>query len=349
MNMQFGLIKVFKTSNVDTLVSLPFWLILPALPLYSLMTNDDERRVRVNTFIRKVIHVVNVFVPTFIVMTIYLIFMMAIRYLFYIGHLFMHSFAQIRNLGYLVVWIVGGPYLLIKLFILDITTLCTIILDFSKPPCTLLDFELSQHARENLIKIFHKFNRVLQQQIKTNRKDVISVNEFISNFELLNVQDMLMRKLSSPGAFEVMVANGTGNHTTELHDDEIEKDFNARYSQDDKILGPRIIRKFAKKTKRNAKDEDMVLDVKFMLDKFRNKINLDNVGKLIAYEQDTLDKAKESIHSSEQQEELENRLQTVNGSIDNVQRKVESILSAITEAKLRYSTGPYKPTTAKLD
>ena len=161
MNMQFGLIKVFKTSNVDTLVSLPFWLILPALPLYSLMTNDDERRVRVNLFLRKVIHVVNIFLPTLIVMTIYLIIMMAIRYLQYIAHLFMHSFVQIKNLGYLAAWIVGGPFLLLKLFILDIKTLFSIILDFSKPPCTLLDFELSQHARENLIKIFHKFNRVL--------------------------------------------------------------------------------------------------------------------------------------------------------------------------------------------
>ena len=113
-----------------------------------------------------------------------------------------------------------------------------------------------------------------------------------------------MRKLSSPGAFDLMMANGTANHTTDLLDDAIEKDFNARYSQDDKILGPKIIRRFAKKTKRNAKDEEMVLDVKFMLDKFRNKINLDNVGKLIAYEQDTLDKAKESIQSNEQQEEL---------------------------------------------
>lgn len=161
MNMQFGLIKVFKASNLDTLVSLPFWLIIPALPLYSLMIKDDERRYKVNLFLRKVIHFVNVFLPNFIYLMIYLLIMMPVRYLQYIVKLLLASFGSPVNLAYLLVWMLRGPFLLIKLFYLDLKTLCIIMLDFSKPQCTLLDFDLSGTARENLIRVFHKFIRVL--------------------------------------------------------------------------------------------------------------------------------------------------------------------------------------------
>lgn len=51
----------------------------------------------------------------------------------------------------------------------------------------------------------------------------------------------------------------------------------------------------------------MHLNIKFMIDKFKNKINFENVGNLIAYEQETLDKAKEYLLVTEESEEVAKR------------------------------------------
>ena len=108
-------------------------------------------------------------------------------------------------------------------------------------------------------------------------------------------------------------------------------DINSHYLQGEVALVPELLLKYAKKDPRhpNQQDEDRVLDIKFMNDKFHNKINSENIDKLVSYEQITLDKAKEYLQFKE--EDFTHGFKKVNAQVVRVSEKMDSTQNIIAD------------------
>ena len=131
--MQFGLTNVFAKHELDTIYSLPFILTIPLLPAFFMSCKPGHKRRRVNQFLRKVVHIINIFVPTMVFMILYLLFMSFWTYY----ELLFKAFTIIpekpgKNFAKMCLWVVAGPFLLTKLYCMDIATCCKILLKFRK-------------------------------------------------------------------------------------------------------------------------------------------------------------------------------------------------------------------------
>lgn len=67
--------------DLDTMFTMPYPFTVAALPFYILMIGDNQLRRKVNQFLKKFIHIINVFIPTFVIMNIYLIILIPIRFI----------------------------------------------------------------------------------------------------------------------------------------------------------------------------------------------------------------------------------------------------------------------------
>lgn len=64
-------------------------------------------------------------------MNIYLWVLIPLRYLQLFFRVLIKAPAKPINLLYLIAWTIGGLFLLLKLYVLDVATMCRIMLDFS--------------------------------------------------------------------------------------------------------------------------------------------------------------------------------------------------------------------------
>ena len=117
LKMQFGFVKMFDMNDLDTLFTMPFPLIVPALPFFLFMIKPGGCRKSVNIFLRKVIHIINEFIPTFLVVQIMLICLYILRYVEMILFLMIRVPIKLIYSLYFLAWLVLGPLLLIKLYI----------------------------------------------------------------------------------------------------------------------------------------------------------------------------------------------------------------------------------------
>ena len=59
-----------------------------------------------------------------------------------------------------ICWIIGGPFLLIKLWIKDNLLLFSVMLNFKKEGQDILNFDLEPEVRKNVVKTLSKINRL---------------------------------------------------------------------------------------------------------------------------------------------------------------------------------------------
>lgn len=309
MNMQYGLVKIYRYKDLDTVFSLPFWLVIPALPVYSFMLKRNSQRNKANLLLRKIIHIVNIFIPTFILMNVYEILMMVWRYLTIGFRIFTRILVSPINALYLPCWLLAGPFLLLKLWIQDIITMCVIMLDFSKGDQELMNFELADTTRGNLIKIFLKMSRAISHETQHSKVKVLSVKKFVDMVGIMSVADVIS------DAFY-----GRGN---EDEDEEVKAntkdtfglDLNAKYCLEEGKILKILISRYATRSKgrRSAisKDNfarDYILDLELMQKKFKNNINVENIGRLISFEKSTIDLANKFFAQSAEDSDDEDKV-----------------------------------------
>jgi len=182
---------------------------------------------------------------------------------------------------------VFGPLLLLKLYLLDNWTMLRIMLDFSEDGHELLNFELDDEARANLVKIFTKFSRVIDQQlsINHNKHTIVTIKKFLDLVGGLNVKDLLINGLLGSSPDDQEEYNPTQKSKKRAYD------LNHKYSQDIDKIAHVILLKYSFKNENNPQDSRRYLDLNFMQEKFKNNINVENVNKLMSFEKTTLDRA----------------------------------------------------------
>ena len=184
--MQFGLVKIFHMRDLDTLFTMPYPFTVAALPFYALMIHDGKLRNKVNLFLRTFIHLINVFIPTFIIMNLYLLILIPLRYIELFMFVLIRAPVQPIYIVYTFVWLLGGPFLLLKLYVLDIATMCKIMLGFDQTGENLLNIDLSDDAKNKVVSLFGKINKVALYHLNQRKMTVLKFLEHMGMNESIS-------------------------------------------------------------------------------------------------------------------------------------------------------------------
>jgi hypothetical protein len=338
MNMQFELIRVFKKSEVDSIMSLPYPLFVIALPFYILMAKKDKSRAEYNRMVKKIIHVTNTFLPTFIYTFCCLVIVFFARYLEITLYLVLRIFHRKgKNLFFLFCWIFGGPILLSKLFAQDISTMCQVMLSFNKKESNELDYDLNDEARANLVDIFVKFNRIIQHRCTGKNETVVSLKEFEKDYSVISVQEAFLKGFTmlrdDPKSVEKPFKVSNYRAASSLHIDPAYADFNSKYCMPGSVLAPLLLKKYAYSDPRSDNPFELKINLLFMFEKCTNNINPENIGRLIAFEKKTQDKAAHGLKRSNDEEEMERDFKEVREGMVGLEARLHRVINEVRISK----------------
>jgi hypothetical protein len=342
MNMQFELIQVLRPHHMDTLISLPFILIIPAIPFYIGMAASKQAAPKINSILKKMIHVVNVFVPIFTATLLMLVINMPLKYIEVFIVRISRVFAHSKGLIYFVVWTFLGWVLLLKLFFLDLWTLIGILLDFNKPTADIDEYELDYVTRKNVLAVFRKFSKAAKLLMKRGFVKC-SGRQFLDTLNLSKMQQALLSivtGLNNPSnvlgqsKLEDGMADQAGNNQPAVTDDIEGLKFKDKYMLPERLLTPLLIRKYSDYTSKYPSFEEMKIDLNFMRNKFKHNLTKDKVHRLVAFEKLSISKASQSFKSS-QVVELKDDFKQIETQMESMEQKLGRTFGKLREFRER--------------
>lgn len=340
MNMQFELIKVLRPQPEDTLINLPFILIIPAIPFYIGMAVKKETAPKINAILKKMIHVVNVFVPVFTATMVMLVVNIPLKYLEVLIARIGRIFAHRRGLPYFFVWLMMGWVILVKLFFLDLWTLITILLDFNKPAEDLDAFELDYPTRKNVLIVFRKFNKAAKMLMKRGFVKCTG-KQFIDTLNLTKMQQALLSIVTGFTSGGQMNASKQDDGTTEIGanqpavSEEIESlKFKEKYMLPERLLTPLLVKKYSDYTSKYPSYEEMKIDLNFMRNKFKNNLTKEKVHRLVAFEKVSVTRASQSFKMS-QVVELKDDFKQIESQMETMEQKLGRTFGKLREFRER--------------
>jgi hypothetical protein len=343
--MQFGLVKIFNMQDLDSIFTMPYPLTAFGLPFYFCMIKGGSTRKKVNLFLRKVIHIVNVFIPTFLIMNVYLLIMFVIRYIEILLFVLVRAPVKPMYILYFFCWLLGGPFLLLKLYFLDVKTMLVIMLNFSAEGEDLLSTSLTEDSLANVIFLLKKISREGSKFVsKRSAKDMnskITIQQILEYMGLAKSIKKVAKKRFSV-ANELLkkqqdAENQDDDEEDEEEDEENAQSFSAKYSafygQNESKLVPILLKKFAIQEGKSENTDKQVVDLEFMLKKLKNNVNLENVHKLIGFDKTSLDKANRFISDSSSQNDVMTELVNVKDKMQEMDKQIDQIIKIINDLK----------------
>ena len=288
MTLQFSLCKVFGRSPTDTLISMPYPVVPFALPFYLAFLLKEETGRKVNLALRRVIYLLNIFIPTFLILMVRLLTTIPLRYIMQGIRLFIRIPRSLAGTKHFLLWMLKGFFLMWKLFYYDLKTIRFVMLDFSRDGEDLLNYQLKAQTRISLVNVFILYLRTVNHFLHKNVNN-ISVREFTENLKAMQVQEMILNFIGN------LLEDGGSKKNHHQKSAEISKDgdFNEKYCQSSLELAPLLLSKYV--SSRSTGQDEPLLDLQFMHDKIKANLSSEDIGKLVAFEKSTLDKAGEAF------------------------------------------------------
>jgi hypothetical protein len=341
MNMQFELIQVLRPHHMDTLISLPFILIIPAIPFYIGMAASKQAAPKINSILKKMIHVVNVFIPVFTATVMMLLINIPLKYIEVIIVRISRIFAHNKGLLYFLVWTFLGWVLLLKLFFLDLWTLIGILLDFNKPSADIDEYELDYVTRKNVLTVFRKFSKAAKLLMKRGFVKC-SGRQFLDILNLSKMQQALLSIVSGlnpsnqlgQSKLEDGTSEPTGNFQPAVTDDIEGLKFKDKYMLPERLLTPLLIRKYSDYTSKYPSFEEMKIDLNFMRNKFKHNLTKDKVHRLVAFDKLTISKASQSFKMS-RVVELKDDFKQIETQMESMEQKLGRTFGKLREFRER--------------
>lgn len=335
LKMQFNLVKIFNMNGLDTIFTMPYPFTALALPFFALMMKKSART-KVNIFLRKLIHILNIFIPGFICMNIFLLILMPIRYLEILLFVLIRAPVEPMHILYTFAWIFGGPFLLLKLYFQDIGTMCVIMLDFSEDGEELSDYSLSEEAKKAAVDITKKIAAKAASYLSTHQgvgQHLITIGRFTEYMGYHNLFKSTLKK-TAPILGEIVMKGGVDNNpnqeeNTEEDENRFKSKLNMTYEQKEEVLLPLILRKFAIQLSRSDAFEDLKIDLNFMLNKLRNNLNSENIYKIIGFDKTTLDRAAKFINDNSKETDVKGELQKIKDRISGMDKQIENVMKDV--------------------
>ena len=338
--MQFGLVKIFNMQDLDAIFTMPYPLTALFLPVYFGMIKGGATRKKLNLFLRKAIHIVNIFIPTFIIMNIFLLVLLVIRYIEILLFVLIRAPVKPMYILYFFCWIVGGPVLLLKLYVLDVATMIKIMLNFGSEGDDLLSTSLDEESLKNVINLFKKISReaIKFMPRKGSKKGVqkISIQKILEYMGLSKASKKIIKRRESIA--QSMEQRGNEDEDDVEEDDEenaqsFKAKYSAFYSQSANKLIPILLKKFAIQEGKSESTDKQIVDLEFMVKKLKNNVNLENVHKLIGFDKTSLDRANRFISDSSKQNDVMTELVNVKEKMQDMDKQIDEIMHIIKELK----------------
>jgi hypothetical protein len=356
--MQFGLVKTYNMENLDSMYTMPYPFTIIMLPFYLCLIPNSELRHKMNLFLRKIIHVINCFIPTYIFMNIYLLILMVLRYCEILLFIIIQIPSEPIHFLYMFAWLIGGPFLLLKLFLQDNLTMMIIMLNFSNEGDNLNNTSLNENAKRKVIDLFSKINKYAHKHCSSgnvkdlasgegesgalisrpheDHKNEVTVHKFL---EILGIPDIDAAQRKAQFNGENNPDNQDENQEeVEEEDDEVggssfAEKFNSTYSQDDTKLAPLLLKKFIERGAKSNSTEEQILDLEFMIKKMKGNINNENIEKLIGFDKRTLEKASLLINDVDRDMDVKEEVGKIKGKVEDMDKWLTEVISDIDTIK----------------
>ncbi len=342
LRMQFGLIKMLNIPDLDSMYNMPYPFIGLALPFYLFMLKPGPTRNKVNILLRKFIHVVNIFIPTFCLVQIYLIYLIAVRYLEMLLFVFVRAPVRPIYIVYFFVWLIGGPFLLLKLYVQDVCTMVWVMLNFNYNGEGMLSTDISDEAKAAAIEAFNKIYKTALHHLSESK---VSIGHFLMYMGLTELNLNILKVVQTIKFSENFGESMSHKDDAQLSDMGGDKEGGASQngfaskltealSADQTTVVKLLLKKFATKsnlaeTRNNVDDTSGELDLKFMVDKLKNNINMENIAKLIGFDKNTLNKASKYIGDNDKEVNVKNELERVHYRVESLDKKITSAMDEL--------------------
>jgi hypothetical protein len=291
-------------------------------------------------------------------MNVFLLILIPVRYLQLFFRVLIKVPTKPKNIVYMLAWIVGGPFLLLKLYVLDVATMCRIMLDLGAEGEDLLSTELEPKALDNTIRTFKKIVRagLYHQEFFEKEKETVKKFQVATSESKARISDLMQimglskshKKIMNTVAKNVISGQeiaGKSHDSSEESDQESENSrdnedvgvsfsskYSAIYSQPQEILVKLMLKKFAMQNSQSEEVDDLKVDINFMLKTVKHNVNLENVHRLIGFDKTTLVKASKLIRKSGEAN-IMTEIGVVKDRVVKLESRIENVIHDLTEVK----------------
>lgn len=339
LRMQFGLTKVLRTKDLDTIYGMPFLLNIPALFLYFLMLKPGPVRRKANLLLRKVIFVVNVVMPTVCYYFIYLMATVIRRYLGAFQLILIESpHSKLKAPLYFFGWMLFGIPFLLKLFCEDLWLLLSNMLNFrDAEEDDLFKINVTSEDIKILSKVFRKIYKVAATIQKKGVK-TISIGGFIYEVGKLYSGTFSNGKKEPEEGKIDLPSNKNGAEFLLNKNNYL---FRRKYIDEQGIkLYPAILRKYVNYDDKlaSSQNSNSEVDIDFIMDRLKLHMNSKRVLLLLSIDKFNFEKAMK-VFQATQEIGIKGELTEINHKIDQLTKDLATVFKHVmrTDGKLMQS------------
>ena len=206
LRMQYSLVKALSRPGIGSIFPIPYFLSIPAFPLVIAMLVKKEWRRPIDNFLKRISHGTNVILFSVLYHLGYLVFYVVYLYVLVFFRLLSKTVVAPRSLLESVVWLVIGPYMLVKLFFQDLRLLFSKLTNFKDTSDDdLFIITLTEEERIKYVEYFVKIYKVVSEILK-DMKDkeqttfTLSFNQLLYEIRRVFPQEFTPRGFSEGSA-----------------------------------------------------------------------------------------------------------------------------------------------------
>jgi hypothetical protein len=327
LKMQYGLTKVLRPNDLDSIYSMPFFLTPVTMIAYLFMIKPGYLRKSVNIILRKLIFFVNIFIPWILLYSVYLAFMIVFRFVgMYVQILSEAGQSKLKLPWFIILWTILGIPFLIKLYFEDLTLLLKVLLNLRDiQEKDLYQISISEEDRRRLLAIFNKIYKTAKQLRKKNIENA-NLGSFI--YEI----GKLFPKTFSPNHAHTF-QHGQVGHQKDGSDDmsHMNKNnymFKNKYKEESIKTYAALLKNYAnlEEGSGGSTRSQMMIDIGFLLERCKNYLSIDRVHLLVAIDKPNLDRARKSFQRQEDEIGLQAELGLLNEKVDEISADMNNLI-----------------------
>lgn len=329
LRMQFGLTKVLRRKDLDSIYAMPFLLNIPGLILYFLMLKPGPVRRKANLLLRKVVYVVNVAVPWILFYFVYLLLTSARRFLGILQLIVAQAGqSKARAPLYFFVWLVFGIPFLLKLLCEDLWLVMSTMFNFrDTEEDDLFQVVITDDDAKALSKVFRKVYKVAATIQKRGIKTV-SIGGFIYEIGKMHAGTFARSKRDN----EAGQGNPQDGNVQEQY--LLNKNnylFRRKYIDEQGIkLYTAILKKYVNYDDKLASSQNTYseVDIDFLVDRLKLHMNSKRVLLLLSIDKFNFEKAMK-VFQTTQELGLKGELTEINSKIEQLSKDLSAVFKYV--------------------
>lgn len=330
LRMQLTLARTLHIPDLDTVITLPYFLTAIFGPVYMLLMCKGKTRSNINRFLKRTVQIINVALPSTIYYLVYLLLLIIYSYFAALFNVVLIICKQPLKILYLPIWILVGPFFFLKLLIQDICFATGRMLEFKDVnDGHLFDIKLEDSEKVNLGAAFEMVYIVAVRLVKTEQLSTISLNKFLWEIRQ-SFPDVFQTRGSANADPDETEASIELNET--LLNDQIPNRmkhlFKCKYDINaGKKLFRTLLKKFVSYSERvsSKNASSMEIDLIFLIEKCKNNLGADSIQVLVSFDKLNIELALKEMRAGEKEAVLKKEVNAIKSKLDNLGRDIKNL------------------------